>query len=159
MATDFFERQAVARRNTKWLVAMFVFAVFAIVGTTFVVTAFAVAAANNRHHGRVPIEVPLLASAAALTLIVVGSLYKTAQLSAGGGTVVPFYVWIDKGGRVVEYRSVFPGTGVGVALVGLHSFGAKLHVAAPSPSQVVDLTSLTPSGERENSGGGDSDGG
>ena len=27
MATDFFERQAAARRNTKWLVVMFVLAV------------------------------------------------------------------------------------------------------------------------------------
>ena len=41
MATDFFERQSVARRNTKWLVVMFVLAVIGIVGTTFVVTAIA----------------------------------------------------------------------------------------------------------------------
>jgi len=39
MATDFFERQAVARRNTKWLVVMFVLAVIAILGSTFVATA------------------------------------------------------------------------------------------------------------------------
>ncbi len=98
MATDFFERQAVARRNTKWLVVMFVFAVIGIVGTTFVVTAIALGAADS--HGRIPIEVPLLASAAALGLIVVGSLYKTAQL-AGGGTVVAERL----GGR-----RVFPNT-------------------------------------------------
>jgi Zn-dependent protease with chaperone function len=84
MATDFFERQAVARRNTKWLVVMFVLAVIAIVGTTFVVTAFALGAMNN---GRVQFELPLLASAGALALIIGGSLFKIAQL-AGGGTVV-----------------------------------------------------------------------
>lgn len=84
MATDFFERQAVARRNTKWLVVMFVFAVIAIVGTTFVFTAMAVGAASK---GTFQVEFPLLASAGALGLIIVGSLYKIAQL-AGGGTVV-----------------------------------------------------------------------
>ncbi|HEX4414298.1 MAG TPA: M48 family metallopeptidase [Lacipirellulaceae bacterium] len=104
MATDFFERQAVARRNTKWLVAMFVFAVFAIVGTTFVVTALAASAAANRHHARFPIEAPLLASAAALGLIVVGSLYKSAQLAAGGGTVVAERL----GGRRVYPNSIDP---------------------------------------------------
>ncbi len=85
MATDFFERQTVARRNTKWLVVMFVFAVIAIVGTTFVGTAIVLGGASGQ--GRFPIEAPLLASAAALGLIIIGSLYKTAQL-AGGGTVV-----------------------------------------------------------------------
>jgi Zn-dependent protease with chaperone function len=85
MATDFFERQAVARRNTKWLVVMFVLAVIGIVGATFVATAVAVGAAEG--HGRFPIEAPLAASAVALLIIGGGSLYKTAQL-AGGGTVV-----------------------------------------------------------------------
>jgi Zn-dependent protease with chaperone function len=98
MATDFFQRQAVARRNTKWLVVMFVFAVIGIVGSTFVVTALALGAADS--HGRISIEAPLLASAAALGLIIVGSLYKTAQL-AGGGTVVAERL----GGR-----RVFPNT-------------------------------------------------
>ena len=50
MATDFFERQSVARRNTKWLVVMFIFAVIAIVGTTFVATAIASSAADK--HGK-----------------------------------------------------------------------------------------------------------
>ena len=86
MATDFFERQAVARRNTKWLVMMFVFAVIAILGSTFVATAALVGAADQ--HGRVTLTMaPVVATAAALAIIVIGSLYKTAQL-AGGGTVV-----------------------------------------------------------------------
>jgi Zn-dependent protease with chaperone function len=83
MATNFFERQSVARRNTKWLVAMFVLAVVAIVGTTFVATAIALGASA----GEVPIEVPLIASAGALVLIACGTLFKIAQL-AGGGSVV-----------------------------------------------------------------------
>lgn len=85
MATDFFERQSVARRNTKWLVVMFVLAVIGIVGTTFVATAIALGAMDG--HGRFPIEAPFAASAVALLIIGGGSLYKTAQLS-GGGTVV-----------------------------------------------------------------------
>ena len=55
MATDFFERQAVARRNTKWLVVMFVLAVIGIVGTTFVATAIAVGR-RGAGGGRVPLE-------------------------------------------------------------------------------------------------------
>ncbi|HEX3600914.1 MAG TPA: M48 family metallopeptidase [Lacipirellulaceae bacterium] len=96
MATDFFQRQADARRNTKWLVLMFVFAVIAIVGTTMVVVAIAVGALQQRdamEHGfrgqpHFPWQAPLIAGAAALGLIAVGSLYKTAELAAGGGTVI-----------------------------------------------------------------------
>jgi Zn-dependent protease with chaperone function len=83
MATDFFERQSVARRNTKWLVVMFALAVIGIVGTTFVVTALAIGSAS----GNVPIQVPTGASVAALALIAGGSAFKIAQLS-GGGTVL-----------------------------------------------------------------------
>jgi Zn-dependent protease with chaperone function len=83
MATDFFERQAVARRNTKWLVVMFALAVIGIVGTTFVVTAMAFGATA----GEVPLQVPIAASAGALALIGGGTLYKVIQL-AGGGSVV-----------------------------------------------------------------------
>jgi Zn-dependent protease with chaperone function len=83
MATDFFERQSIARRNTKWLVVMFVLAVIGIVGTTFVATAMAVGAAG----GEVPVEIPIAASVAALALIGGGSAFKIAQL-AGGGSVV-----------------------------------------------------------------------
>jgi Zn-dependent protease with chaperone function len=84
MATDFFERQSTARRNTKWLVAMFVLAVIGIVGTTFVATALALGTWGG---GDVPIELPTLAAGGALVVIVLGSLYKVVQLR-GGGTVV-----------------------------------------------------------------------
>jgi len=83
MATNFYERQDVARRNTKWLVVMFVLAVLGIVGTTFVVTAIALGASG----GEIPLEVPVGASVVALALIGGGSAFKIAQL-AGGGTVV-----------------------------------------------------------------------
>ena len=49
MATDFFQRQSDARRNTKWLVVMFILAVIGIVGTTMFATTIATAAAQGQH--------------------------------------------------------------------------------------------------------------
>ena len=54
MATDFFERQSTARRNTKWLVWAFSFSVIAILVTTFVVTAMAVGASESGPNGFSP---------------------------------------------------------------------------------------------------------
>jgi Zn-dependent protease with chaperone function len=84
MATDFFERQSAARRNTKWLVAMFVLAMISIVGTTFVATAAALGASSG---GEVPLELPFVAAGGALLVITGGSVYKLFQLR-GGGTVL-----------------------------------------------------------------------
>ncbi len=81
------------------------------------------------------------------------------QLTSAPSDVVPFSVWVDRTGRVIEYQAQFPGSGDGRALVELHPFGVPAQVAPPASGTVVDITSLTPSGERENSGGGDSDGG
>jgi hypothetical protein len=81
------------------------------------------------------------------------------QLTApGGGTDFDVQTWVDHDGRVVQMRANLPGTGEGTELLAVSYFGAKVHVTAPAPNQVVDITSLTPSGERENNGGGDTDG-
>lgn len=146
MATDFFERQAVARRNTKWLVAMFVFAVLAVVGSTFVLTAIVFAAAER--HGQVRFDVPLLASVAALVLIIVGTLYKMAQL-AGGGTVIAERL----GGRrvypntvdpverrvlnVVEEMALASGVPVPPVFMLSHEEGINAFAAGYSPSDAV----------------------
>src|SRR4051812_5846134 len=95
MATDFFQRQSDARRNTKWLVVMFTLAVIGIVGTTMFATALATGAMQERQsyrgdrYGRksFPWEPTIMSGVAALGLIAGGSLFKIAQLS-GGGTVV-----------------------------------------------------------------------
>src|SRR3954470_11994807 len=95
MATDFFQRQSDARRNTKWLVVMFALAVIGIVGTTMFATALATTVAQGQRtfQGRrldrrsFPWQPTVMSGVAALGLIAGGSLFKIAQLS-GGGTVV-----------------------------------------------------------------------
>jgi Zn-dependent protease with chaperone function/uncharacterized tellurite resistance protein B-like protein len=99
MATDFFQRQSNARRNTRWLMIVFSLSVIAIVVATFVVTTLAVstrAGAHSRYDqitrfdsGRrgpqqFPWQIPIAASLASLALIIGGSMFKTAQLSSGG---------------------------------------------------------------------------
>jgi hypothetical protein len=67
--------------------------------------------------------------------------------------------WVDDAGHVIQIRTSPPGAGVGTVTMTICCFGSPVEVAVPSPSQVVGIASLTPSGERENNGGGDSDGG
>jgi len=52
MATDFYQRQADARRSTKWLVVMFVLAVIGIVGTTMLATAILIATTQPQPDSR-----------------------------------------------------------------------------------------------------------
>ncbi len=92
MATDFFERQSTARRNTKWLIWAFSLSVLGILATTFIVTTVAVGASENVHRaigaGRgFPWQIPGAATVGALGLIAGGSLFKIAQLAGGGSTV------------------------------------------------------------------------
>lgn len=111
MATDFFERQSDARRNTKWLVVMFVLAVIGIVGTTMMVVALITIAMQHQHDldGRgfgyqpFPWEATVMSGVATLGLIGGGSLFKIAQLS-GGGTVVAERL----GGRRIYPNTVDP---------------------------------------------------
>jgi hypothetical protein len=79
-----------------------------------------------------------------------------AQHAAQGTS---FRAWVDGAGRVVQIQTSPPGAGLGTATMTMCCFGEAVNVALPPPDQVVDITSLTPSGERENNGGGDSDGG
>jgi hypothetical protein len=78
--------------------------------------------------------------------------------SADGGGQTSIAVWVG-GGRVLQMRSAPPGSGAGTATMTLCCFGEPVAVRAPPSARVVDIAALTPSGERENNGGGDSDGG
>jgi Zn-dependent protease with chaperone function len=92
MPTDFFERQDQARRSTWWLVVMFSLAVVGIVGGTMAVAAAVVESGAVDQYDSIgksyPWEIPLGAGAIAFLLISGGSLFKVAQLRAGGGTGV-----------------------------------------------------------------------
>lgn len=92
MATDFFERQASARRSTGWLIGMFALAVVGIVGATFVVAFGLIVAGQESGQAFTgkpfPWEIPVGCAVAALALVLGGSLFKVVALRAGGGAGV-----------------------------------------------------------------------
>ncbi len=67
-------------------------------------------------------------------------------------------LWIDRSGRVVTIEASPPGAGVGTTTMVLSQFGVTVKVVPPRLSKVVDIASLTPLGEQEKNGKGDSDG-
>jgi hypothetical protein len=87
------------------------------------------------------------------------ALGQAIQDALPGRPTMTLDVWVDRAGRVIEFQTGRPGSGDGVALIKLSSFGTSAEVSNPPPSRVIDIGALTPSGERENNGGGDSDGG
>jgi hypothetical protein len=96
-------------------------------------------------------------SAASMSLAI-----KSELTSAGAGrsttSQVSVRFWVDGAGRVVAIQGSPPGAGVGTTSITLSRFGVVIRPTPPRPSKVVDIASLTPSGERENNGGGDADG-
>ena len=110
MATDFFERQDVARRNTTRLVILFVLAVLALI-----VSIDLLLAATMGYLGRNPetgaVDWTLAADPRVLSLAVVGTLivagggtlFKIAQLRGGGQVVAE-----QLGGRLLNPDSAVP---------------------------------------------------
>ncbi len=93
MATDFFERQADARKSTTWLITMFCLAVLAIVSTVFIAATIFVIGGKSHPMALVQeqpstLALPVMAGLVTLILIVGGSLYKVLELRRGGGTLV-----------------------------------------------------------------------
>src|SRR4029079_10557865 len=156
MATDFFQRQSDARRNTKWLVVMFVLAVIGIVATTMLATAILVGIMQQRSDGQrgrvahqpTPWQPAVVGGVAALGLIIGGSLFKIAQL-ARGGTVVAERL----GGRrvypnttdpterrllnVVEEMALASGVPVPAVFILNDEVGINAFAAGHSPSDAV----------------------
>jgi Zn-dependent protease with chaperone function len=105
MATDFFDQQDTARRQTGRLIALFVLAVAAIVAAVYgVVTAVAVSGGGRS------LEAPgrgvfdparfALVSTCVLLVITTGSLYKLAVLRDGGDAIARML-----GGRLIDPAS------------------------------------------------------
>ena len=95
MSTNFFERQASAKKSTLWLMVMFALATVAIVVTVTVVVAIAVTAANADNHGQAAFDsgqsslgFAVLCGFGTLLLILGGSFFKIVALRAGGGAAV-----------------------------------------------------------------------
>jgi hypothetical protein len=111
---------------------------------------------------RVTIDLARALAATGKAGATVSSLAIQQQLSAlgsGRSASVSVFVWIDRTGRIAQLRASIPGAGLGTELLTLEDVKNSVRVVAPPAAQVVDITALTPSGERENNGGGDSDGG
>ncbi|HUE86500.1 MAG TPA: M48 family metallopeptidase [Vicinamibacterales bacterium] len=93
MATDFFERQDAARRNTTRLVVLFVLAVLAIMVSIHAVLAFALGYLGSGETGGMDVSllrdpgIFVLAFVGTLVVVGGGSLFKVAQLSGGGRVV------------------------------------------------------------------------
>src|SRR5690348_9839531 len=117
---DFFERQEKAHRNTRLLMVYFTAGVATLILMVYLAAAFIFSAANNRrqrHHydleatpeqtqRQTPLWNPplfLWVSVGTLTVIGLGSLFRTMELSRGGGAVATMM-----GGRLVNSNSADP---------------------------------------------------
>ncbi len=104
MATDFFDRQDHARRQTRRLLVMFALAVVVIILVIYILAAIGAANVEAQHHAGPPAPRTLWNPAlflgvalGTLLVITVGSLYKIAELAAGGEAVA-----LMLGGRAVN---------------------------------------------------------
>lgn len=115
---DFFERQDKAHHNTKLLVVYFVAGVAALILTIYLVAALAFSGATHSRRYRdfnyrendggsqLSLWKPQLffgVAVGTLTVIVIGSLVKTAELSRGGSAVAEHL-----GGRLIASNSTDP---------------------------------------------------
>lgn len=106
---DFFGSQDAARRKTGILVFYFVVAVVLMILTLYVVVVVALGFAQAQSHDT-PVgvrwwrpEIFLVVSGGTITIITLGSLYKTMQLSGGGAAVAE-----QLGGRRLQGNSRDP---------------------------------------------------
>jgi len=149
MATNFFENQGRARRNTGRLVILFILAVIAIMVMVYLVIALFLASQGG--DGAELLSNPMLmVGVAGGTLLVVGgaSLYKIAELSGGGETIA-----LSLGGsrlepgtvdtnerkimNVVEEMAIASGTPVPPVYVMERERGINAFAAGYSPGDAV----------------------
>lgn len=97
---NFFEHQRRARRNTFWLVVLYVAAVLGILAAVSVLVNVLYAFEAGVGAGGVPFAVDGFAMLLAALVIVGATVYKTTQLASGGAAVA----------RMVDARPVAPQT-------------------------------------------------
>lgn len=152
MATDFFERQAAARRSTAWLVGMFAAATLALAATTGAIAWLALAAGAEKNpalaSGPLQWQLPLGVATATLTLVLLGSLFKIVVLRAGGGAGVAeglggARLYPDSGDaasrkvlNIVEEMAIASGTPTPPVFL-LKQKGINAFAAGYSPSDAV----------------------
>lgn len=153
---DFFQRQEIARRNTKLLEVYFVLAVIGIVLTTYLaaVMLFCYAGAHSHHYyqnATFPLWQPKLflgVTLGTLAVIIGGSAFKISQLAGGGSAVAELL-----GGRpvaantrdpnerklldVVEEMAIASGTPVPQVYVLPEERGINAFAAGHSTSDMV----------------------
>jgi Zn-dependent protease with chaperone function len=110
MAMDFFERQDHARKQTVKLIVLFAISVVVIIAAVYVVVIL-VTQGGGRTHGRSPAApinfwnpgLLLIVAGGTMAVITVGSLYKLAELAAGGEVVAQMV-----GGRLIDPQAAEP---------------------------------------------------
>jgi hypothetical protein len=83
---------------------------------------------------------------------------EPAERPAPQASVIRALAWVTDTGQLAALQLRPPGAGVGVVSLSLGGPGAAVRADPPAPSQVADVTAISPFGERENQNGGDSDG-
>jgi hypothetical protein len=100
-----------------------------------------------------------LANASGTAFVPFGRAIATEVKAVGASTRITAHAWVTDAGRLARVELLPPGAGVGTLTMTLGSFGGAVHADPPPTSQIVDVLTLTPGGERENKNGGDADGG
>ncbi|HZI32962.1 MAG TPA: M48 family metalloprotease, partial [Candidatus Binatia bacterium] len=112
---DFFAQQDQARRKTKWLVLYFVLAVALLITAVYFVALIGFAGVQLKQHHNYGYDAPPVHLAlwnpkvflgsvlGVLAVIILGSAYKTNELSAGGGVVATLM-----GGRLINQNTTDP---------------------------------------------------
>ncbi|MEQ9459644.1 MAG: M48 family metallopeptidase [Phycisphaeraceae bacterium] len=103
MAMDFFEHQEQARRQTTWLVVLFILAVLAIIAAVYGSVVAGLMLANSNTISWNDPRLILGVTTVVGLVVLMGTLYKLASLSAGGAAVAE-----SLGGRLIQRNTHDP---------------------------------------------------
>jgi hypothetical protein len=87
---------------------------------------------------------------------------ELAALEGEGGSAasqIAAHAFVTSQGQLLGLELVVPGAAAGGVSMTFGDAGIAVHAVPPPAGKVADLAAITPSGERENQNGGDTDGG